>query len=177
MKRNEMGWRTEVVGNGERKPLPTLDRPGRLLISYYDASDGDLKHAHHKSSPGLSVRVRLGGSPHRSASLTYTLALSGPGLRVRLWDPLPPSLRYVPGSLDGNVTPAAVYDPSTHAIVWRGTLPSDAEGRVCFQVAPRASGAESLVLLLPIVNTAWLTDEESGRSIWATLIVNGQVSF
>jgi hypothetical protein len=107
-------------------------------------------------------------------TLTYTLTFSGSGLNARLWDPLPPSLHYVPGSLGGTVTPAAVYSPTAHAITWQGTLPTDTASLLRFQVTPGVSGTGSLSLLLPIANTAWLTDTQNGRGVSATAIVNGQ---
>jgi hypothetical protein len=107
-------------------------------------------------------------------TLTYTLTFSGPGLSARLWDPLPPSLHYVPGSLGGTVTPAAIYSPTAHAITWQGTLPTDTASLLRFQVTPGVSGTGSLSLLLPIANTAWLTDMQNGRGVSATAIVNGQ---
>jgi hypothetical protein len=98
-------------------------------------------------------------------TLSYTLSLFGSGLEVRLWDPLPPSLRYVPGSLSGSVTPDAAYDPIAHAVVWQGVLPIEAAQQVSFQVTVNVGGAGSLSLRVPIVNTAWLTSTESGIGV------------
>jgi uncharacterized repeat protein (TIGR01451 family) len=98
-------------------------------------------------------------------TLTYTLTLFGPGLEVRLWDSLSPLVRYVPGSLSGSVTPDAAYDPIAHAVVWQGVLPTDAAQEVSFRVAVDVGGTGSLSLLVPIVNTAWLTSTESGVGV------------
>ncbi|MEE8389283.1 MAG: hypothetical protein V3S14_00595 [Anaerolineae bacterium] len=114
--------------------------------------------------------------------LTYTLTISGPGLNVRLWDPLPPLVRYVPGSITDTigrisgtlVLPAAVYSPTAHAVVWQGTLPTDTVEVISFQVTRGITQSGSLSLSLPIVNTAWLTATESGRRVSATAIVNGR---
>jgi hypothetical protein len=114
-------------------------------------------------------------------TLTYTLTLFGPDLSVRLWDPLPPSVRYVSGSITDTIgsisgtlaLPAAVYSPTAHAILWEGTLLTDTVDVIRFQVTPGITGTGSLSLSLPIVNTAWLTATESGRSVSATVIVNG----
>jgi hypothetical protein len=110
---------------------------------------------------------------HQGSLLTYTLTLSGPGLSVRLWDPLPPSVRYVSGSLGGTVTPTAVYSPSTQAVLWQGTLPTDTVREVRFQVTPTLTGLKLLSLSWPIVNTAWLTDTHSGVGVTATVAVYG----
>ncbi len=105
-------------------------------------------------------------------TLTYTLTISGPGLSVRLWDPLPDGVRYITDSITGTVTPAAVYSPTTRAAVWQGTLPTDTVQTIRFQVTSSITGTEALSLSPPIVNTAWLTDTESGWSISATVVVN-----
>jgi hypothetical protein len=110
---------------------------------------------------------------HQGSFLTYTLTLSGPGLNVRLWDPLPPSVHYVSGSLDGTVTPTAVYSPPAQAVLWQGTLPTDTVRQVRFQVTPTLTGLKWLSLSWPIVNTAWLTDTHSGIGVTATVAVNG----
>ncbi len=114
-------------------------------------------------------------------TLTYTLTLYGPGLHVRLRDSLPPSVRYVPGSITDTigsvsgtlVLPAAVYSPTAHAILWEGTLPTDTVEVIRFQVTPGITGTGSLSLSLPIINTAWLTATESGRSVSSRVVVNG----
>jgi hypothetical protein len=126
-----------------------------------------------QASPGDNLR--------NDEPLTYTLTLSGPGLNVRLWDPLPPSVRYVLDSITDTIghisgtlaLPAAVYSPTAHAILWEGTLLTDTVDVIRFQVTPGITGTGSLSLSLPIVNTAWLTATESGRSVSATVIVNG----
>jgi hypothetical protein len=105
--------------------------------------------------------------------LTYTLTISGAGLDVRLWDPLPTFVRCVSGSVTGTVTPAATYSPTAHAVVWAGRLPTNTVETIRFQVTPGITGTGSLSLSLPIVNTAWLINTESGRSVWATAIANG----
>jgi hypothetical protein len=108
-----------------------------------------------------------------NATLTYTLTLSGPGLSVRLRDSLPAAVRYISASITSTVTPAAVYSSTVNAVVWQGTLPTDTAQVIRFQVTPGVTGTGSLDLALPIVNTAWLTDTENGRSVSATVIVNG----
>jgi hypothetical protein len=105
--------------------------------------------------------------------LTYTLRMFGPGLRVRLWDSLPPMVRYIPESIVGTLVPPAVYSPTAHAVVWNGTLPTDTVRTLHFRVTPGITGTGSLDLSQPIVNTAWLTATESGRVVWASAIVNG----
>lgn len=45
---------------------------------------------------------------------------------------------------------------------------------VMLTFAQGVSGTGLLSLRLPIVNTAWLTNTESGAGVWATAIVNGQ---
>jgi hypothetical protein len=106
--------------------------------------------------------------------LTYSLTLYGPGLNVRLWDPLSPSVHYVSGNLSGSLTLNSIYSPTAHAIVWQGTLPADAAQTIQFQVTPGITGTGSLELARPIVNTAWLTNADSGVSVSSTSIVNGQ---
>jgi hypothetical protein len=53
-------------------------------------------------------------------------------------------------------------------------LPTDTVQVVRFQVTPDVTGTGSLSLLLPVANTARLTDKESGVSASATAIVNGR---
>jgi hypothetical protein len=95
-------------------------------------------------------------------------------LKVRLWDPLPDNLRYVPTSLTSTITPAVVYSPTTRAVVWQGTLPTDTLQVIQFQVTPGLTGTGSLDLAPHIINTAWLTDTESGASVSATAVINGR---
>jgi hypothetical protein len=57
--------------------------------------------------------------------------------------------------------------------MWQGTTPTDTAQVIRFQVTAGITGTGSLSLSLPIVNTAWLTDTESGWSVSATVIVNG----
>jgi hypothetical protein len=42
---------------------------------------------------------------------------------------------------------------------------------VQFQVTPGQTGTLALSLTLPIVNTAWLTNTKSGRSVSATVMI------
>ncbi len=120
----------------------------------------------------LDKQATPGNGLHNNDILTYTLTLYGPGLSVRLWDPLPPNARYVSGSISGTLAlPAAVYSPTVHAVMWEGRLPTDTVEVISFQVTPGITGTASLAL--PIVNTAWLTATESGRSVSDTVIVNG----
>ncbi|MCP4539926.1 MAG: hypothetical protein GY832_22530 [Chloroflexi bacterium] len=129
----------------------------------------------------LNKQATLSGDLRNNDTLTYSLTLYGPGLQVRLRDPLPPSVSYVPGSItdtigiiSGTLTlPAAVYSPTAHAILWQGTLPTDTVEVIRFQVTPGITGTGSMSMSLPIVNTAWMTATESGRRVSSTVIVNG----
>jgi hypothetical protein len=105
--------------------------------------------------------------------LTYSLTLHGPGLNARLRDPLSPLVHYISNSITSAVTPTATYSPTAHAVIWEGVLPTNTVGAIRFQVTPGITGAGALSLALPIINTAWLTDTESGWSVSATAIVNG----
>jgi hypothetical protein len=100
--------------------------------------------------------------------LTYTLTLSGIGLDVSLWDPLPANVQYV----DGSVTPPGVYSATARAIVWQGTLPMDTVHTVQFQVSACVTGTISQTVLMPVVNVAWLTDTSDGRFVSAAVIFN-----
>jgi hypothetical protein len=90
----------------------------------------------------------------------------GHNLTVRLVDPLPANVEYVPNS----VTPPAVYSQTLRAITWQGMLPTDQDQVFRFQVTSSALLSPSI----PIVNTAWLTDTEYNRRILAGAIVNGR---
>jgi uncharacterized repeat protein (TIGR01451 family) len=173
---NGTTWHIETVVSGASANGYTslaLDRAGWPHISYYDGTNRDLKYTQLKPSPSLTQRAIPKDGLRNNDTLTYTLTLSGPGLNVYLWDPLPNIVRYVPNSLTEAVTPTAVYSPTAHAISWRGTLPTNTVQTIQFQVTPGVTGTGSLDLSGPIVNTAWLTDTESGWSTSVTTIVNG----
>jgi uncharacterized repeat protein (TIGR01451 family) len=120
-----------------------------------------------------------------NGNLTYTLAISGVGLNLRLWDPLSPLVRYVSGSITDTfgttsgtlALPAASYSPTAHAVVWQGVLPTGTLHTVQFRVTRGITGPGSLDLSLPVANTAWLTDTDSGWNISALAIVNGRYTY
>lgn len=106
-------------------------------------------------------------------ALTFTLTLSGAGLNVVLWDPLPESVNYV----EGSVTAPASFDFQAKAITWQGTLPSDSALTVRFQVTPTISGTGVFSLVETIINTAWLTDTDSENTVVASIAVNAHRVF
>jgi hypothetical protein len=108
-------------------------------------------------------------------TVTFTLAISGVGQNAILWDPVPPSLRYVDGSLTDTLDTHAMYSPTASAIVWQGMLPQNGSTQMIrFQATPGITTSPgSLLLAQPIVNTAWLTDTDQGLSRTATVIING----
>jgi hypothetical protein len=167
-----VGWQIETVDStgdvGEYTSL-ALDGSGRPQISFCDHSSGELKYARLMPSPHLTKQAAPADGLRNNETLTYTLTLSAPGLSVLLWDSIPANVHYITGS----VTPPAVYSPTVRAVVWQGTLPTDTVQVIRFQATPGITGTEALSLSLPIVNTAWVTDTESGRSVSATVIVNG----
>ncbi len=142
------------------------DRPHISLSNW-----GQLKYTQLMPLPSLEKQAIPSDGLRNDDALAYTLTLSGPGLSVRLWDPLPPSIRYVSGSITSAIAPPAVYSPSARVISWQGTLPTDTVQVIRFQVQVGA-GTGSLSLALPIVNTAWLTDTYSGFDVSARVIVN-----
>jgi hypothetical protein len=167
-------WYTETVDStgdmGQYVSL-ALGHDGSPHVSYYDATGQHLRYAHLPAPPlSLTQHTTPTASLHPRDLFTYTLILYGPGLNVRLWDPLPASATYALGSLTGTVTPTAVYSPTAHAVIWQGTLPTDTVQTVHFQVTPNVAGTG--LSPVPIVNTAWLTATESGRVVSATTSVN-----
>lgn len=172
-------WHTETVEvlgpseTGQSTSL-ALDRANRPHISYYHSGTRGLKYA-RPAPPIFSLEKQatpLDGL-HNNETLIYTLILSGSGLGVQLWDPLPANVNYV----DGSLTPPAVYSPTARAVTWQGTLPTDTVQTITFQVTPGITGTGSLSLSLPIVNTAWVTDTDYGRTTSATVIVNGRRAY
>jgi hypothetical protein len=167
-------WRIETVENGWNVGGHTslaLDRSGRPHISYYAGNTDDLKYALLVHSlPFLNKQPTPSDCPRYADILTYTLTLFGPDLNVRLWDPLPSFLHYIPGSITSTTTPMAVYSPTVRAIVWQGRLPTATVQTIDFQVRTDVAGAE--LWPAPVTNTAWLTDTDNHRSISATTTIN-----
>jgi hypothetical protein len=164
-------WWTQVVDTATGSVSLALDGNDWPRIGYGD--DGDLKYA-WCTPPSLVLDKQA--APHdglyNGDPLTYSLALSGPGLSARLWDPLPESLRYVPGSITGTITPTAVYNPAAHAIAWQGRLSSDPVQTIYFQVTPLTAATRLLTGPLPVANVAWLTDTYYQRTVSATATVD-----
>jgi hypothetical protein len=154
-------------------PGMALDRYGRPHITYHDSKEGSLNYTRRVSDPILAKSAAPAQGLRNGDTLTFTLTVSGPGLDLRLWDPLPGALQYVPGSLAANLSPPPVYSITARAVLWQGRPPSDTAGLVTFRVTPGLTGTGSLSLAMPLVNTAWLTDTVSGFVTRATVIVNG----
>jgi hypothetical protein len=57
--------------------------------------------------------------------------------------------------------------------VWQGTLPIDVAQTIRFCTTPAISGTGIHASLPPIVNTAWMTQAQSGVVVSATAIANG----
>jgi hypothetical protein len=162
------GWRSEYVAVMDRAGDTSLvlDASGQPQIAFsrIDPPAYWLKYA-RRAAPFLSLDKQ--SYPRIDVSsgetITYSLALHGPGLEVLLLDPLPAGVAYVAGS----VTPPAIYNPTSNAIVWHGTLPTDTSQVVSFQVTLSLSGT-------PVANTAWLTDVASRVVVSSTAIVNAR---
>ena len=171
--RDGTGWHIETVdsqGDDLGATSLALDGVDRPHISYQ--AGGGLKYAWLMPTLALNKHATLGSSLHSGNILTFTLAFAGLDSSVHLWDPLPPAVHYVPGSITSIVTPTAVYSPAHHAIVWQGTLPTGTVQTVSFCVTPDITVTKSLSSPLPIVNTAWLTETQNGQTITATVAVD-----
>ena len=152
---------------------------GTVTFSYI-VSDGEKQSKAATASIDVSRFLHLSKEANpmndvfNDDTITYTLTISGAGQSATLWDPLPPGIEYVSGSLTDTLDVHAVYNPTTRAIAWEGALPDDGPaGVIRFQATTGIVGSASLSLLLPVVNTAWLTDTQSGISLSATVTVNG----
>ena len=66
-----------------------LDGSGWPHISYNAYNNNDLRYARLMPSPSLDKQATPRAGLRNNETLTYTLTISGPGLSVCLWDPLP----------------------------------------------------------------------------------------
>jgi hypothetical protein len=163
---------TDPADESHYLPLAlTLNTCGNPRIAYYDSDTEQVFYSWQLPSLSLTKTATPVDDLTIDDTLTFTLALSGAGRTVALWDPLPMNVDYVPGSGTSRIPPAVVYSPTARAITWQGVV-SDSGQIIRFQVKPREFvGTGSLSL--PIVNTAWVTDTTYGRSALSTVIVNG----
>jgi uncharacterized repeat protein (TIGR01451 family) len=115
-------WGIEIVDTGEHIELGSmvLDDTGNPHMSYTDPAD-HLRYAVRTLPPLLlDKQAEPDEGLHSNDTLTYTLTITGTGLNVRLWDPLPSTVSYISGSLTSTIAPAAVYSPMSHAARGRG---------------------------------------------------------
>jgi hypothetical protein len=176
-------WRIETVDAGpnigQYSSLVLSASTGLPSISYQAGSPWyDLRYARRVSHP-FSIEKRATPSDNlgKRDPLTYTLTFVGPGVGVRLFDPLPDNAHYVSGTLTSTLTPAPIFSPTAKAILWQGNLPAGIAQLIRFQITPTVSTTGSLPLAPPIVNTVWLTDTANKKTVSATVIVNGLYAF
>jgi hypothetical protein len=154
-----------------------LDAAGYPHLGYGEYwESATVKYAYALPPLTLDKQAAPGAGVQAGATVTYTLMLAGAGANAELWDPLPDAVSYVDGTLTGTVTPAAVYSPTAHAVLWAGVLPTDTVQTVQFQTTV-ISTTEDLSPPAAIVNTAWLTDAMHSRSVTATFIVNARRAY
>jgi hypothetical protein len=154
-----------------------LDPAGYPHLGYGEYwANATVKYAYALPPLTLDKRATPGDGVQAGAAVTYTLTLAGSGANAELWDPLPDAVSYVDGTLTGTVTPAAVYSPTAHAVLWAGVLLTDTVQTVQFRTSV-ISTTEDLSPPAAIVNTAWLTDAIYSRSVTATFIVNARRAY
>jgi hypothetical protein len=169
-------WYTETVpvgDGGDVGRLSSLDlgSAGRPHVVYSDVTIGDVRYA--RVTPLLvekRAEPREGVEP--GATVTYTLKMSGPGLSVRLLDPLPDLVEYVPGSISSAGAPGAVYSPTLRAITWQGEL-SESTATIRFQVKLVELEPGSGVPPPVVVNTVWVFEDLTGARAEASASFNG----
>jgi hypothetical protein len=130
-------WEKQVIGS--EQPTITslaLDAADKPHVIHYDGNS--LRYSYQPPPPTLHKAATPSEGLHVGDTLTYTLTFSGVPASAQLWDPLPDSIDYITGSITSTVTPAAVYSPTAHAIVWQGTL-TDTAQTIRFQVTPVVS--------------------------------------
>lgn len=174
------GWRIETIArsaNPSRQVSIFLDADERPHVAFgglYPVSSA--QHAWLLPALTLAKGATPDAGVAGGATITYTLALAGSGLAAQFWDPLPAAVAFVPGSLTGTVTPAAVYSPAARAVVWTGQILTNTVPTIQFQVTV-IGASEPLSPTQPIINTAWLTDTAHQRAVTATNIVNAKRVF
>jgi hypothetical protein len=172
-------WQLETVDDLGMFFLSTslaLDSEDYPHISYF-GKGWNLKYAWGGPLLELDKRATPSDRVGNNVPFTYTLTMTGPGLSARLRDELPGTVDYVSGSIISTLTPPAVFSPTARAVLWQGMLPITPTQVVRFQVTSVFTGTGSLHLAMPVANTAWLTDTESGLSVSATAIVNGRRTY
>ncbi|MGD8244453.1 MAG: glycoside hydrolase family 88 protein, partial [Anaerolineae bacterium] len=161
-----------VVGAYDKYGDPLLPDAGRLTVGW-----SPVYLAVEETGVALEKTAEPSSRLGDNDALTYTLTLTGPTLNATLSDPLPPIVEYITDSLTSTTTPAAVYSPTVHAVVWEGPLAADRPDMIRFQVTPSMTTMAALSQAPPIVNTAWLTDTRSGFVVSDTVIVNAQHAY